>query len=311
MATTQTNDDTDHNALWEEIAAERKNASAPSDPHDETPDDEPAEKNEADNADDGDDGDEKPAGEDDGHDDEDDVDEGGKKPDDPKEDPAEQIKRLQHAIKSDRGRYKADQRQIRELRARLADYEAGKAKDDDAARERREKIERAREDYPDVVGPIADRLDDFDKQTEERQKRAQDADEQEFARVTAAQQALFEKEHPDGFDVIAANPAEFQAWLDDQPRAVRDAFEDNRTAITDGIAAAHLVGLFKQSRAAPTLPDEDREDPTSVRRRRQLNGAQAHRSRTTSRAPSAPSRESTGPDQWEYVKQLRARRNKE
>ncbi len=218
----------------------------------------------------------------------------------------EQNERLRHGNDSEKGRSRALRQQIDELKARIAATETSVASvrtDDDKARARRDNLAKAKADYGDVVGPVADILAEIDARTKATLTRDETllaADRRQLGTLFAENEAAFKAEHPDGFDVIEANAPVFREWIEDQPKQVRDIFQANANDIVDPTGAALLVTLFKQS----LLPAETASPPPSrpdSRRQRQLDGARATRSGSQPRTTSEPAKDSEDKDAlWDY-----------
>lgn len=225
-----------------------------------------------------------------------------------------QVDRLQHSLDSEKGRSAKSRREIDDLRNRLSAAPlAQQESDDDAtlAKERREKLDASREEYGDVIGPLADTITEL----EARLDKFSDGDRKELERnreryttLVKAEQDVFEKEHPDGFDTIKDNRETFNDWIEDQPKALRDTYADNQRAIVDGNQAALLVGKFKQALLdadGDHTPANQETERLQNRRRKQLAGARSIRSTNKQAATSRPHQDSSD-DQghWDYFKRL-------
>jgi hypothetical protein len=228
----------------------------------------------------------------------------------PSEDPAAlraTIERLEHATKSDRGRISAQARELASLRAQIAEARKRPAtKPDDTLRQ---SIEKLRSEYPDVAGPLVDQIEALKGElgalsAVQRQDLA--AKEQQVSAITQAEEARFLQEHPDGFDVVQANGPAFLAWIEDQPKALRDAYAANAQAIVDGTGAALLVARFKESLrlAQPGSTAPAAASPSTgltALRQRQIAGATVPRTATSARAPAMPDPDSEDPEVlWNY-----------
>lgn len=203
---------------------------------------------------------------------------------DDQEDLQAQNKRLEQQFKSERGRVSSLTRRNQDIQAELsalkAENEALKAAQ--GSDETRQKLQQARGDFGDIVGPVIDRMDAqaaADARRMEIQQNRINNLERQAESHAQEQQDAFLKEHPDGFKSISDNAAAFYRWVDDQPKAERDIFEQNRQKIVDGAAAAYLVSKFKLHLAPPQEPEPRPADPTTdPRRQRQLRGAQTVKS---------------------------------
>ena len=194
----------------------------------------------------------------------------------------EQIEKLTHQVNSERGRsrglnrkYERTQSELREAKAELA---ALRSPDEDESE--KEQLAKAREEYGDVLDPVLKKMDRADEANRRLAKVQEDRVKsltQEASDLAREEADIFRSEHPKGFEYLKEHHAELRAWVDDQPKADRDAFRRNERTITDGAEAALLLSKFMAHKAAPT--PENRPDPkTTSRRRRQLAGARTVRS---------------------------------
>jgi hypothetical protein len=225
-----------------------------------------------------------------------------------------QVERLQHALNSEKGRTAASRREIDTLKAQIAEAEKSASRsqrDENLLKERREQLNRAREEYGDVVGPLADTIADLEARMDDlsaREQRELSAMREQHNTLLAAEEGKFIEEHPDGFDTIIANREAFDAWIEDQPKRLRDIYAENAAAIVDGTGASYLVGLFKQAlhdAGGGHAPASDNSSSRlQSRRQRQLDGARAARG-GTQRSSSTPSRDSGDAEaHWDYFERL-------
>jgi len=226
--------------------------------------------------------------------------------------------RLLKALDSEKGRAAGGRREIVKLRSQIASAPDPKAQSDDSddahLKERREKLEASREEYGDVIGPLAEEITAINARLDEdKAQKATDLEQRKrrYNDLVTAEVRVFEVEHKDGFDTIVKNREVFDAWIDDQPRALRDIYADNQQDIIDGTQAAYLVTLFKQALLdasddpAPANPDTER---LQSRRQRQLAGARSLRTPGNTPASSEPA-QGSGDDQghWDYWKRKEQR----
>lgn len=209
-----------------------------------------------------------------------------------KDDPAtlqEQVERLQHKLDSEQGRTAKLRRDIERLQGQIASaQEAPRDRADDTSGESRQELEsrlkQAREDYPDVIGPLAEKIESMERrfdQLSQREIADLESQREQYDALVAEEEGLFLSEHPDGFDVVTEHREIFREWIEDQPKRLRDIYAANTDLITDGTAAAYLVSKFKQSLLGA---DGDVPSPASksasrldTRRQRQLDGARSTR----------------------------------
>lgn len=222
----------------------------------------------------------------------------------------EQRDRLQHAFDSQKGRLSAQDRELDRLRAELAAARAKPARtatDEDTLRQRKEKLDRAQEEYGDVIGPVVEQITELESRLEAlsaQEARQLDAQRDRYARLVEAEEAAFLAEHPDGFDLITQNRDAFNAWIEDQPKVDRDIFTANKEEITNGTAAALLISKFKQAIHAGegSAPADNTEtDKLRSKRERQLSGARSPRTPPRQATSGGPPPEGASDEaHWEY-----------
>jgi len=199
---------------------------------------------------------------------------------------------LQHQLDSEKGRTKTFRRQLSDVTGQLDRVAAKPPKKDDATDDgptddsHPESWDKLDSEYPEVAGPVGDRLDRIEANQKKIDKReedeAADAKQEHLAAVTE-QTRLLNTEHSDWLEV-ATNP-EFEAWLDDQPREFRDAAAQNANEIVDASAAGRVIARYKASRSDQGDDDlggpDDSQDTTDTsladRRKRQLDSAKGPR----------------------------------
>lgn len=216
------------------------------------------------------------------------------------------IASLEATLKTQNGRVSARDREINRLRAEIRDArEAITDRKRDAAghKDRDERLTKVREEYPEVVAPLAEEIEAARKREAaeiQRQERQLQRRQEELATIEAEEEARFLDEHPDGFDVLKQNKEAFKDWLDDQPKVIRDAFETNKSSIVDASAAALVVGKFKlalhEAQAPAKTTPPNRQDP---RRQLQMDGARTQRS-SPQRSQTAPGEGASEQDWWNY-----------
>lgn len=181
---------------------------------------------------------------------------------------------LEHRIRSDDGRVAAMQRRIAELESKLPKPREN-APPGETPQDRAERLKQLREDYPEVAQPILQEMDEM-RQTVETLR---SLEEQRMQQGFAYQESVLAENHADWRQVLGSNGATFQAWLEDQPKAVRESAMLNANQIVDANAAADVVGRFKQFLGmTPTQPAQaTSQAPLNDRRQRQLAASAAPR----------------------------------
>lgn len=142
-------------------------------------------------------------------------------------------------------------------------------------------IEGLMQDFPEIAGPlkqaletIQGKLDNLDKAEESRRVAAQT----ELVTMVEEQTKRLDEAIPDWETTLKANGAAFAAWVEDQPRRIREiAYRED---ITNADEAAEVVKLFKAHLGQPAdkpAPQADtttktQTQPLSDKRERQLAG---------------------------------------
>lgn len=179
------------------------------------------------------------------------------------------------------------------------------------------KLKKLAEDYPDIADAVAEAAREGARAalsiTGHKLDRVAKTSEQILADRQAGEEAhlkeqlrLIKTEHND-FEEVVKDPG-FYAWVDDQPREVREIFQANAKDIVDAKAAGQLLAGYKASRTGSSQPRDaspapsganDRGDPSAARqpaspnnipdrRRSQLQGSLGARSRVVPVADGLP-----------------------
>ncbi len=177
-----------------------------------------------------------------------------------------EIERLRQQAQSSEGRYKATERQLRELR------EKNNPPPPEAGEDEEDHLGRVMEEYPDVAGPLVQELN------------AVKSTLQSFHDANSeAEQARREKEGarlvelvPNAAEIIGQTEEEVQKfwdWVEDQPRIVRETAHENRDAIVNADAAASVLTAFEQFQSGKATTEEPK--PKDEKRERQKAGARS------------------------------------
>lgn len=192
---------------------------------------------------------------------------------------------LQQKFRSVNGRTAAFQRRYEDLK-KIVEAPAQQRRPGSA----REALAAIKNDYPDVAGPIEEalskieeRLDAQDQAEESRRSAARD----ELVGIITSETERLNQAIPDWEVTLQQNGKAFAAWVEDQPRRVREAAYRNAQNIVDAEEAAQVIAAFKahimpaqQPAAAPTTPTPIRAQtqPLTDRRARQLDATASPRS---------------------------------
>lgn len=316
FAGTSSTDDED--AIWDELEAEEAAANGRAADQDEDQDDFTEEDEEATGSeDDSSDADDAPDADDDDPEDTDPPEDKAKATDDRTEDSTPTLEDLKNKTEKLQREYDLQKKRAAGQQRRAARLE----KERDALLKRLEKfkssdqdetdLDSVSEEYGDVVGPVVNKVKDLTARlndTAESDKLRIEDINGELRDIQNEEIGKFEAEHPDGMDVISRNASVFRDWIEDQPKAIREAYEANLNAFTDGTAAALVVSRFKtalqeasQKASGEDTPPADPNPTTSrldKRRRNQMRGASASRSTSSQKQTGNLEPTSDDPDAW-------------
>ena len=224
------------------------------------------------------------------------------------EDLQAQNDRLQHSLNSEKGRTQAGRKEIERLKTEVSEAHRARRtpEDEDRLKSSKDRLDVAKEEYGDVIGPLAETVEHLSQRFDDMSKIEQrdlDAKTERLNALKAAEEDIFEREHPDGYDIVGNNQDALAAWVHDQPSELRDIFARNKAEIVDGSEASYLIGMFKQSLLdASEDPAIDKtENRIAARRASQLNGARSTRAQSQQRVTSVPPKDSdNSAGHWDY-----------
>lgn len=211
------------------------------------------------------------------------------------------VEKLQNDLQSANGRVRTLTKKA-STPARSAQTAEARKKADDA----KQALDRVREEYPDVVGPLADVLETVTAKVDAFEQ----ADAEERMEIVKEETQLFETKHPGGLDFVEKNAEAFSKWVDDQPKAIRDTVAANIDAIVDGAAAASVLDQFKAflEPAEDPANQETEKRLTDKKRERQLNGARTSTSSRSPRVTEVPPDADDDQAHWDYWDRQEARK---
>ncbi|WP_042700713.1 hypothetical protein [Azospirillum sp. B506] len=211
----------------------------------------------------------------------------------------QQLQRLDHDSRSNRGRVSVLQKENDTLKKQLAAFTkaAGSTGQDQDATDA--DIRRLQEEYPEVARPVLAKLSSLQTQLSQAltrldQRDSTEAHAQREQALDREEQALTQM-HPDWMQVTG-NPA-FGKWLETQPRYVVEAIQRNGEAIQDAAEAGDIITRFKAHQgmgAATAAPSASGATATgapanlAARRQRQLESGAAVTSRGAGPAGGPP-----------------------
>lgn len=163
-----------------------------------------------------------------------------------------QLRKLEQAERSNRGRLSAMQRQ-------LNDFTAGRDPSPPAARKAADgqgndgkadggflasdKWKRFEGEYPEVAGPLGELIGDLQSQLKRQDTQLSAIGNERREDALDEQEELLLEAHPD-WEQVTEKP-EFGPWLVDQPRHIREAALRNGDGVVDAEEAADVLSRFK------------------------------------------------------------------
>lgn len=208
-------------------------------------------------------------------------------------------KRLRGIISGKDRALNAKEREIRDLQKQIASFQSSKTEDKGGETA---SLEALREEYPDLLGPLMDRLDKMDQ--------AQSGLQEQFGAVSRLHGAQLEshvdeqisilaEKMPDWQSMVQENAEAFWNWVDDQPKTDRELAEASQDVIQDAEATydllsrfhAHLTGEEPHQQQGSAM----RSDPKPNRgaKSRRLAGAKSVASRGSQSATGSPQPDET------------------
>lgn len=183
-------------------------------------------------------------------------------------------KQLEHETKSYEGRAAARQSRIAELTAQI---EAMKSKPN---ADEGNPLESIASEYPELSAPIAKVVENITSRQDKAEAAQLSRLEAEKAKEIDAyvnevrvQTDALKSEHPDYLDVIQKNVDAFRAWVDDQPKRIRETVARNANDIVDAKATAEVIAAFKAHLNPPAPEPEPKPSPNASRRERQIGAS--------------------------------------
>lgn len=197
-------------------------------------------------------------------------------------------------LKSVQGRQSAADREVQRLRDQLAEIKRGgtaqpaeQTGGTEPAATPNPTHDKLREDYPEIAGPLLDRIDSLTKAVDGLKAGVGEVQQDRTTAFILRQEALLNEKHPDWMDALGDD--RFAGWLQEQPRPVIEAYNRNLKDVVDGPEAAWLVDQWKRSGIYEVKTSTPAPTPTDDRRAKQLqNGRDLGRTAppaTTNEAP--------------------------
>lgn len=181
-------------------------------------------------------------------------------------------------------------RRIRELEDKIASFASKKAKPDEE--DSISSLDDLKETYPDIVGPLAEKI-----RKQDEQLRALTEQFGSVAELTAERSretynreaALLAEKMPDWQQTVEKNRSAFWAWVEDQPRADRELAYSSQEHVVDGEGLHNLLSRFKTHLTGEVHPEPGSSEPESKRtQKRRLDGARTVPTRGSQAATTRP-----------------------
>lgn len=232
---------------------------------------------------------------------------------------------FEHQFKSAQGRLKDANRKIAELQAALAAATPDNRRQDaavsGATNEGDDPLEALTREYPELAAPLVDEIRQLRRTVTDLQGFRSDFAQREVAAQATQQASLLAERFPDLAQLdpdrngilLPAVQAEFVAWLDTQPRYVKDVVGRNAERIESVEDVSDILERFQSSRAGQTAAPKqaltERAQSVASRRERQLGDAAAPIGR-----PAAGRQQAGPPDDpaaaWAYFAKLEQERGR-
>ena len=180
-------------------------------------------------------------------------------------------KQLEHETRSHEGRVAARLNKIEELSKQLEAMKKPASQEDNP-------LSQIAADFPELHAPLSKAIESVNsraEQVEAAQRGRIEAEltqeKQRYTEDVKVQTDLLINDHPDYLDVISKNVDAWQTWVEDQPKAIREAVARNSVDITDASSAAKVLSAFKAFLNPPVTAQQP--SPQSDRRQRQIGSA--------------------------------------
>lgn len=172
------------------------------------------------------------------------------------------------------GHVSALQRKLNALEQRLKSAPATQDRADEE-----DPLKGLADDYPEIEKPLRASLEKVNKRVEDmtRAEQARHVEIQEDYKATQAEYSNYVAEQtaeintalPDWQKMVGENQSAFRQWVDDQPKATREAAYRNADHIVDAREAIDVIGAFREHITGQSQPDP-KQKPLNDKRERQL-----------------------------------------
>lgn len=152
-----------------------------------------------------------------------------------------------------------------------------------------ERLKRAREEYGDVIGPVADVIDELRAEISTLKASATRHQVEEDAEAITAQLAELESKHKDYREYNGENP-DYVEWFSQQPaniQSLANSFDAREVSLALTLFKAER-GISSDAGAEPTKGEDDAGTAQGDKRRRQLEGSRQVSTRGVPAAGGVP-----------------------
>lgn len=237
-----------------------------------------------------------------------------------------EVNRLRQQASSANGRYTAAQRRVMEMERALN----GTSNTEAVLKEAREATETLGKDYAEVAGPVGKVIDAISADIDARKRAGAETRAESINEIrahVAEQGRILEERIPGWRQRVTGSPAEiarFRQWVDDQPRAIREAAarNDNKLGIVDADAAELVIGGYIRhmesmqpggqpggNQTQTQTQQQQRQTAPNDRRQRQLS-ASASPNMETRLPPTSEPQEDDREGWWNHYMRMEADKRK-
>lgn len=214
-------------------------------------------------------------------------------------DAEEKARRAEHLARSNGGRLAKALTELSALRNVTGDGTASGA--DDTAKQRKERIDKVREDYPEVAEPLIEEIASLRAELGTLSTSARARAESEVAAALGDEHSALVDQHPDVPDIVKA--PEYAAWLQGQPPSIQRIVQENAQAVVSAADAAMVFERFK-TQTGWKSPDAATAEAAQAAARKRAQQLDAGRSASGGRpSVSSDTRTNGGTfgDEWDAL----------
>jgi hypothetical protein len=214
----------------------------------------------------------------------------------------EKARKAENLARSNGGRLTKALNELDALRKAAPSSQAG-AEGDETSKQRRERIAKVQEEYPEVAAPLIEEIADLRAKVDGLSATATARAETEVEQALADEHAALLERHPDLPSIIAA--PEYADWIKGKSPAIQRIIQENSQAVVSAEDAALVFDLFKAETGFGRQPDPEQPNPEADelarKRERQLEAGRSPTGAQPGVRRTNPS-ESTYDEAWEEMK---------